>query len=151
MANTGIEIINTQIQVDTITGPTGITRANVTSLGTAYMPPAPNYTKCPVVFNTDCPVVIATAGNDVLTYEFSLENAQVLNSSVKAVRVQAMSGTTAVATDSFTLPNPTPNYFSGSLSLAAGTYTIRVSFMDAVTNGNSLKDCEDKTKTYTVT
>lgn len=138
MANTGKKIIITLKRVDQSTGlpdPSHSTKPNDID-DPDYEPPMTDLTACPIVYSTACPVMFATGQANKIEYEFSLDNPVVNNPAILKVRIKALLGMTTIASNVITLPNSTPNYFTGVLTGLAGatSYTVALDYLDGSNN-----------------
>jgi hypothetical protein len=131
MANTGKKIVLT---LQKVTEPGDIplipSVTKVNTLGDPdYIPPAQDLTSCPVTNSTACPTIAATGQSGQAEYEFALPNAVLNNPAIAKVKVALMNGSTEVISNVVVLPHG--NYFTGTLSAAAGSYTINILYLDS--------------------
>lgn len=143
MSNTGKKIVLTLKQINSVTfAPTGLTEAN--TFGTPeYIPPYTDFIICPLTNSLSCPIIVSSGFIGSIGFEFSLLSSTVDNVQVKSVNVVAVSQSLSRGSSSFTLPNTTPNYFSGSIgSLSHGTYTLNIQF---VSGSTILSTCTNNT------
>lgn len=128
MSNTGKKIVLTLKQVNSITfAPTGLTEPNDPS-NPDYIPPYTDYVECPLSYSLACPNSIITGYTGLMGFEFSVYNSVINNPQVNQILVTAISNSIGINSASFSLPNVTPNYFSGSISLPPGSYNLRVEY-----------------------
>ncbi len=146
MANTGIKIVLTLEEL--LNGvPTGVTKVNAPG-DPDYVAPFEDLVGCPVTYNLVCPDIYATGKAGLITFEFSLPNSTVNNPAIDRVRIQAIQTSTVIEQVEFILPNTTPNYFTGNISvLPAGSYTLNIEYL---LGGTSVSTCTGATS-YTVT
>lgn len=129
MSNTGKKIVLTLMQVNSVTFvPTGLTESNDPS-NPDYIPPYNDFVTCPISYSFACPLPIFTGYTGSIGFEFSLYNSVVTNPQVTSVNVLAISQSVTKGSASFFLPNSTPNYFSGSISVIHGTYSSSIQYM----------------------
>jgi hypothetical protein len=138
MANTSKKIVLTLKQVNSITFvPNGNVEPNDPS-SAEYIPPYPDTVSCPISNSFACPLPIFTGYTGSIGFEFSLFDSVVTNPSVKKVSVVAISQSISRGSSSFSLPNSTPTYFSGSIgSLASGSYTVNIQYISGSTIVNT--------------
>ena len=147
MGNTGKKIVLTLKQVNSVTfAPTGLTEPN--TFGTPeYIPPTTDTIDCPISNSLSCPVTIASGFTGSLGFEFSLFTSTVTNPQVSSVKVIAISQSLPIASSSFALPHATPHYYSGSISVPHGIYTLNVQF---ISGSSVLSTCTNNTGSISV-
>lgn len=147
MGNTGKKIVLTLKQVNSITfAPTGLTEPNDPS-SPDYIPPSTDFVECPVSNSLACPLPIFTASGSSIGFEFSVFNSVIMNPQVSSIKVSAISSSVTIKSASFSLPNSTPNYFSGSLlSLATGSYTTTIQYL----SGSSVLSTCTNTSSFSI-
>jgi len=133
MSNTGKKIVLTLKQVNSVTFvPTGNTEPN-DPLNPDYIPPYTDFVTCPISNSLACPIPVFTGYTGSLGFEFSLFDSVVNNPSVSKINVVAISQSISIGSSSFSLPNITPTYFSGSIGLSSGSYTINIQYLSGST------------------
>lgn len=146
MANTGNKIVLTLKQVIPPCPPcipTGQTKPNVFG-DPNYIAPYQDLVACPLQFNLDCPIYVVATGQSAgrAQVEFNVFNSVINNPAVAKVKVSVMDGTTEVANNVWTLPNPTNNYFAWTWTgLSAGSRSIQVQYLDS--GDNALQTCSN--------
>jgi hypothetical protein len=127
MPNTGRKIVLTLKERYVATHiATGATKPDALS-DPDYIPPYIS-SDCAVTFTTSCPIVIATGGALQLEYEFAAPNSVINNPAIAKVKIKLMNGATVVSNLVVNLPHG--NYFSGTLSGPAGTYSMDIDYLD---------------------
>ncbi len=136
MANTGKKIVLTLNEVATPYPPgtpTGNTKPNMIG-DPDYIAPYNDLTACPVTSGTTCPELIATGGNDLIQYEFSMPPSVTSNPALAKVRIKVMDsgGVTELYGITYTFPmSPQTNYKSATFtSVAAANYRIDAAYLD---------------------
>lgn len=114
MANTGKKIVLTLKERKDPAGTlTGNKKDNVPT-DPNYIPDYIDPVSCPLVFSTNCPVILSTKTGTNLYYEFTLSNDVVTNPAVKKIVVSTSVGGFA---HTYLLPNsPSPNYFTNTFT-----------------------------------
>lgn len=133
MPNTGFATVTTLDKENTLGNDTGISKPNVPS-DPNYVPRSYRPDLCPIVYDTACPTEVGyTFSVNTLYYDFSMPYSSYNNPAIVTVRVQLLnSGTPTGSPQIFTKADMDYNIFSGTFTgLAAGTYTLSVSYLDA--------------------
>lgn len=136
MANTGKKIVLTLKEVETPYPPgtpTGNTKPNIVG-DPDYIEPyiSPD---CSVTGNTDCPELIATGGNDIIEFEFSIPTSVSSNPIISSIKIRVMDsgGVSEIYGVTFAFPMvPATNYKSGSFtSVTPATYQIAAQYLNS--------------------
>lgn len=101
-----------------------------------YIAPYQDLVDCPVVYNTDCPIVVCTGASLSIVFEFGLGNAQIDNPAIDRVKIKAMlTGVEQGSVEFIFSAQTTPNYYAGTITgLAAATaYDIEIDYLLGVT------------------
>lgn len=140
MANTGKEIVLTldeMILPYPPPNPTGNTKPNVIG-DPDYIAPYINLTNCPIATDDTCPLFLATGGNDIIEYEFSIFNSVLANPAIAAIKIQVLDGTgpTVQLETTYTFPmSPSETFKSATFTtVPPGSHQIDAQYLDGDDN-----------------